>query len=902
MRKYLAAAVVVVLVAAAGGYYVLNGQVKPDPVPQAVVEAENALAMNGVGAMLHLDVGYAVAIESRLLGDADDQALAAPDVGIGLVGSLLLDDAIDARTSIDHMVAAALPADAGYGAAGILIGRFPVDDIVAAVNRDYTVDAVTIAGQSVLLLTRVDPDTCMTATPRALHVSADRIVIADQSTIGLVLGRLQSAAAAQIDLSNWRAFRDGRVLSLVVPGAAGDLAGAATHPIARMAAGAVGPHLDAVGPIYAGVAFKAMPARLLLESRIGSSQAEWAPGVGRSFDNWRAGLTTEYRQTVPSLVRVAEQMELIDEDGVLVAKLAVSEDLLSDIGEVPGEFLSLMFQDSGVSFEAADAAKNGAPAEQVLPASEVVPFRNHAAAADLQPFNIDLDNSFDGATPAGPFVIRVDGFRLTEAVDDAASVVEIRLAALSGEIANMATESLHQDQGRTRATLSVTDVRGHDGGTLLGDEPCGADRNGQAASLQPTTRGLFVDSDFVQVPVVSGDKNVRLVAGAGVNDIAAVAGHFELLLPTRTQVFRIDAPFDGHVVELAGVRIKMQDSAADTVSYEVSGEIDRVLSVRALNGAGQYLRGAGGHASGRLLGAGKSVSKNYQGLPRAVEFVVAAEQELLQFPFEIKNVAPHFDTWDRPEPFRVAAAAPGSLKDAAQDGLYGAACGDQLGYQDIGPFRLCMQSMDLQWGGLYGRAQVLAPDATSLNGNLSALELRLSQIVGSGFDDAVPVSLSRFLRLRDLYDEPYLEDTPWLQDDAPAQLSEATDVIINGVQGELVARLPTALDEFVLPVAELGAAARHTNGLTVQLVGFANGGLQLALTGPRDRIVQFLPKDAAGNALATNNARIEPTDEPHQWSASLSVSGRPQTLHIVVAETSEEIVYPFDIVLDRGSQ
>jgi hypothetical protein len=99
-------------------------------------------------------------------------------------------------------------------------------------------------------------------------------------------------------------------------------------------------------------------------------------------------------------------------------------------------------------------------------------------------------------------------------------------------------------------------------------------------------------------------------------------------------------------------------------------------------------------------------------------------------------------------------------------------------------------------------------------------------------------------------------------------------------------------------VTELGSRASHANGLTVRLVGFWNGSLQLDVSGPRERIVQFVPRDAAGQALAVNNARLDTTDEAGQWRASLSVSSRPTTLDIVFAAAQEILEYPFDKTLN----
>ncbi len=164
-------------------------------------------------------------------------------------------------------------------------------------------------------------------------------------------------------------------------------------------------------------------------------------------------------------------------------------------------------------------------------------------------------------------------------------------------------------------------------------------------------RSRYVNNTFVQVPVVQGKKAVRLAPGAGVKDIAAITGYIDLRLPTRIETRRVEAPFEGQLVELPGLRIKLTESEPGAVKYEISGSSDRVLAVRGLNAAGQYLRSAGSYASNRMLGAGKTVSKSFAGTPAAVEFVIAAEEAVQRYPFEIAPVAPAFDQWDHPKPF-----------------------------------------------------------------------------------------------------------------------------------------------------------------------------------------------------------------------------------------------------------
>jgi hypothetical protein len=273
--------------------------------------------------------------------------------------------------------------------------------------------------------------------------------------------------------------------------------------------------------------------------------------------------------------------------------------------------------------------------------------------------------------------------------------------------------------------------------------------------------------------------------------------------------------------------------------------------------------------------------------------VIATEDSAQRYPFELTQVAPQFDTWDWPEAYVVAATTPQNFGQGAVGVDLSAACDERPADDQLQPFQICPQSFQAQWGALQGQFKVLAPDLPGLMGNLSGLELRLD---GVRLPDgtAVPIDLGSFLRLREVYGADHLEDTPWVSAKAPDTLDDQS---IAAVQGRLIARLPTALASVTLDVSDLGRQVTHPNGLDVRLVGFFNGSLQLDVAGPRERIVQFVPRDAAGVALATNNSRIDDTDEPGRWRASLSVSGRPQTLDIVFAEAQEELEYPFDLTI-----
>ena len=876
----------------AGGYLYLARAVEPGPLPPGVVVAEDALGLEETFGLLHLNVAYALEVESELLGEADRNALMAPLTEGESLAAVLTHGGVDLRDSLDQVLAALVLGEEGPGGVAVALGRFEVDRILELLPKVYQVETSELAGEPVLLLVKEDPMTCQLSSPQALHLTPERLVVGSPALVGVVLERLAAGSAPAIDLAPWRAYREGKLLSLALLRPPAELVAQTPHPMVQMGAKAGEKDLAKIGQVYAGASFQALPPRLLFETRIASDDPAWAGTTAESYATWAAELAGGVGQDLPAVTKLVEHLSVEAEGPLLVAQTALGEDFLNDAAQLPGEALRLVFAGMGMSGSgSSDLSTAALPEEQIVPPEEVAAYRAQLSHAELSAFDPALDQSFEGAAGSGPFVIKIDAFRLAEGEE---GLVELEIDAMSGELPNMTVDSMHGVEDRERAKLFVTAVLNAAGENLLREERCGPDRNSKPGELQASTRYSFEGNVSRQVPVVSGSKSLRLKPGAGVNDIAGIQGFVELRLPTRTEVFRVEAPFDQKVVEVPGVRIKLNAGGPGEIAYEVSGEIDRVLAVRGLNAAGQQLRGAGSFSSGRLMGAGKSVGKSFAGNPESVEFVIATEDSAERYPFEITQVAPQFDTWDWPKAYQVAATTPQEFSQAAVGVDLTAACEERPADGQLQPFQICPQSIQAQWGALQGQFKVLAPDLPGLMGNLSGLELRLDGVrLPEGV--AVPIDLGSYLRLREVYDADHLEDTPWVSAEAPEALDNQS---IAAVQGRLIARLPTALARVTLDVSDLGSRVTHPNGLDVHLVGFFNGSLQLDVAGPREHIVQFVPRDAAGGALATNNSRIDETDEPGRWRASLSVSGRPQSLDIVFAETQEQQEYPFDLTID----
>ena len=107
-----------VAVLGGAGYWYVSAAITPQPVPIAVIDAENALALPEMVGLVHFDIGHAVAVERSLLGREDADALLDPVTDSTQLAGLLVEGGIRLRDSVDHLVGAAVVGDERMGLVG----------------------------------------------------------------------------------------------------------------------------------------------------------------------------------------------------------------------------------------------------------------------------------------------------------------------------------------------------------------------------------------------------------------------------------------------------------------------------------------------------------------------------------------------------------------------------------------------------------------------------------------------------------------------------------------------------------------------------------------------------------------------------------------------------------------
>ena len=145
----------------------------------------------------------------------------------------------------------------------------------------------------------------------------------------------------------------------------------------------------------------------------------------------------------------------------------------------------------------------------------------------------------------------------------------------------------------------------------------------------------FVDGKWISKSLkVSGEKSVRLIKNVPLSQVANIKGKITIRAATRTKVQTLKRPFKDKVIKTKKVRMHLKKSNASTVKYELSGDMPRIMEIRAKNEKGQYLATSGSSASGNEI---KTISKRFKGKVVSIEVIVADEMKREQYPFEINQ-------------------------------------------------------------------------------------------------------------------------------------------------------------------------------------------------------------------------------------------------------------------------
>lgn len=845
-------------------------------LPEMLPRAEQALATPDMLVLAGVNAKQAVFLERWFM----DTAAASPTGPMPATGERgLLDHLragrVDARRDLDYVLYALYPGEAsGVRQAVALIGRFDPSAV-----GGYLVDALSAKpaiadGRTSYELTLTDATSCKPAATWVVTPERDWILISDRASHAALASRLAGppqAGAADIRWWHELAVKDVAGVAIRRPKPGNSV------PFLGLAADAVAPRTEAFERAYLGLGIKPMPPegelRLVLDAKDPAGAAEqvktWTASVAQSRDSWAS--------TMPAVARLYDGLSIRTEGARSTVDVTVNRATIARLQDVGNELISQIFGGFGLK---ASTQAAGADAEQVetdpakfLPAASVAALGAYDPAAQ---FAEKVDVS------AGPFGVRLDAIRLGASPDDG---LELVVAGFANGIPNLAASP-------ERAKLMIDSVTSAGGQELLKSEDCGRDRNGKPA-----------DFTSAMAPRLAASKTLHLVAGTDARALQRVAGRIRLNLPTKTETVTVAEPKPGTVIEKYGVRVAINQAAGGTFAYQITGERDRVLAVRALNAKGQPLASSMKMSGDLLLGSGTAARADFHGTIKAVEIVLAAEEQSVEFPFALTNFslsgeprplarddAPDFQPYshqallaaypqplpppDKPQPrLAVAQAAPFEITlDKAQ------------------PFFQLSLSMTAR-----------GPDAPGFRRRFNLGRLQLTRVTlrdGSVVTPPAPAGSSKTdrsvwsvpLRFMSSAKQGVLAETSNFSIDSKAKPDE-----LKSLEGTLTLRYPVILETLRLDDLGVGQSVKSKNA-SVTVVARTRQGLTLETSDGVDRVVYVRLLDTQGQALTFRDPDVTALPDGGARIA-LSPINAPTRAEIVIARELETATLPFNLSL-----
>ena len=881
MRK-IALALLTGVVAIGAGLYVLVWR-PLFALPEALPHAEQALATPDLLVLAGLNAKQAVFLDRWFM---DTPAASPPATPPALGDRGLLDHLraghVDPRQDLDYVLYALYPSEApGLRQAIALIGRFDPAAIGAYLTSELHAKPTAAGGRTSYEVTLTDANSCKAAATWIVTAEPGWILLADPASHAALLSRF--ADAPQGDAGDTRWWHE---LAL------SDVAGVAIRRPDRMPSGAgipfvepiaatISPEIAAFDRAYLGLGVKAVPPegelRLVLDAKDASRAAEqiktWQHAVDDSRGRWAA--------TMPAVARLYDGLSLRTEGARSIVDVTVNRDTVARLQDVGNELIAQIFGGFGVQ---PSAQPSGGGAEQI----ETNPpkFEPTASVSALGAYDPSVQFAEKVDASAGPFGVRLDAIRLGSKPEDG---LELVVAGFANAIPNVAADP-------ARAKLIVESVTSTGGQELLKHEDCGRERNGKPA-------------DFTSAlpPRLSASKTVHLVAGADARALQRVSGRIALRLPTKTESVTIAAPKPGTVVEKYGARLSINQISGGSLSYEITGERDRVLLLRALNVKGQPLASSMKISGDMLLGGGTAGRIDYSGTIAAIEVVFAAEEQTAEFPFALTNFSFAGDKRplardDTPEfqPYSHKALQAQYSTDLPKPGTWKPLPPPdkpqpRLAAAQVEPFEISLDKAQ-PFFQLALTMAVRGPDAPGFRRRFDLGQLQLARValkdgtVLTPPDKADRSVWSTPLRFMSSPKQGVLATTQTFSIDTKAKPQD-----LKSVDGTLSLRFPTTIETVRLDDLSVGQSVQ-SGDIKVTVTARGRQTVTLETNQDAEHLVYVRLLDAQGQAVMFSGPEVTALADGGA-RVDLSPFNAPARAEIVIAREMETATLPFSLPL-----
>ncbi|WP_041523103.1 hypothetical protein [Gilvimarinus agarilyticus] len=834
-----------------------------------------ALASPDTYALAHIDVARAVSLEALAGDEADLPAVGERNDG---VWQSLERAGIDLREQVSHVWLAGTRSAKHSGGALVLTGAFTPASIKNWMAERYQVVREQDDG---LLFQRVSENTCEPGQTLRAVIADDRVLVGDPASIEQLLMRFEKKSPASQKLDRWRQVSANQLASLAVfaPENIGEAASGMTGMMLR----GVGAAAQPAEGVFIDLEPVAVPPGVELRTQVFSQDKEFINTSYKAFDERVKEWREDAEKNWPEVVSLYDRLEVTQSGDSVGATMFFDRHLQRDMSNWVSSVFSGMFSTSGEP-----------PAEERLDDNPPV-FATIASAGQLKPYGdySEFNSSFTPATEVGPFGVGVESLSLTDEQQ-----LALALKVQSYNLPNVPTRG-------SAASIHLSRVSDAEGGSLLPAVECGTDKNLEPADIGNTISGTtYIDGEPVPYTSSSGSKEVVLKAGSKVSDISSLEGYIDYRQATAVETAILQQPLGGKVLERDGVRIRFMDAGKHSLQYRVSGDVDKLLHVYALNKDNKPLSSGSAMWGGSFFGEGQSASVDYHGEIASIKVVLATASEQKRYPFRVSSVWPVSNgTLFGAKTFPETSVA--EVKEALS-----AAEAPSVSYvwskpqleTTAGPATLAFQRLDFDGSfGLGVDVSVYLSNQVPLVGPLGAGGVRLIDVQGA---DSTPQRLDKTTFFSFAHDGGYWmngeyqpdEEKPWIKGDVTIRDRELKLNAVSALRGELLLNVAETIQIESLDF-DVGAVWEDET-LQIQVTKMTAGELVLSYQGDVNRLVAV--RALRGGELVSDPAKMR------NWfgdeAIALSIKGQPDTLELQVADSVVSERYPFALDLTELAQ
>lgn len=847
--------------------------------------AEAALASDDLLLLAHLDVKKLTDIEQRFMTVTDPEAL--PSSGTDLLSDLAR-VGIDPKKQLDTALLAGYQADQALEFAAVLLGQFDPEKVKALVKQRYDLDPSQSQANR-LVFDYTDEMTCERSAPMVILIETDRLLISTQSRMDGLATRFGQSSTAAIDLAAWQTYRADKLASATVfaPTAVTESSRGLSGMMMRGASQALGPLTAA----YLGASATAMPPGIRFEATVSGTDAQALDSQADALRNQLQELTDTLAYHEPETVKLLKRVAVVRSQDQLGASLVLDgnagEELMSLGQAVMGQMFSISSSVAGEENTARQEQLEDNPARFFL----------QFDPANLAAFDDIPDDHFHAAWKQGPLALRIKEIGVDPKNDNRSYLL---LNGQGRSLTNVAKE-----QG---GSLVVSGIYDQSGNAIMPAPSCGQNRNQDPAMLSKTMDGsYYADGEFQHYGKHEVDKKVLLAPGTSLDAVARVEGEMTLQVATRTEARVVQMPVTGASVQLAGARVAFGNSEGQSLSYVTSGDVSRILAVRALNKDGKPLASQSHSSFGPVLGTGKAHQYDYHGTPVSVEVVIATELKPLRYPFVIENIQPWQDTDFSAQALRLPEitdrrAVDEALQqplpaDAAQYDNYG---NPPKGTVVAGPVQLALTSVQAGgFQGLYSQWDVRTVKLAALEGNRVAGNILLQEIIDSnGVSHEVEASGGFGLKQEGMFfNDEFRPSHAYLTGSAVASTREYEGAQPTELSGQVELQIPEKIVTLHGPLALGEEWTQGPVSLTAQAL--SENSLQLNVATGIGQLVAVELFDADGQPVG-NQLQVWGSEQ-NNVRAQVSLSGVPASMTLHVIEESRTVQYPWRLSLEENT-